>query len=465
MAMALVLANGYGSRSLAAEAGTLDTLVGALLDRFDKAVGEKWKRADLALVIRSAATDQLEGVVRRLMLGGLVERRRVRSCRLLRATSTATNRQLAFLARKKGHELLLILRVDQIAGHLHLKGELRVTRAHLWRDLLQRDRGSVHHLHASARIDAEIRAYLTPAAATNTSRYASRRLSWGRRHVLAIATGDLDGDGRSELVVLRPNVVEVMHVVQGHVRVKASLNVIAPYAPVMSRRHMGSLQVVDADGDGRAEIYLKTNTFESGFVVTFDGKKLVQGPKMAGYPLSVEKATPPAAVLGQTAVGRDYFAPLLLSGLPSPEQHPSKPHLAKQSVAFYDLKRLTIRTKNGATRWSALVDLTGRISLHRDLLGTEVAAQRSVGHAFDLLDLDDDGIVELALSSGSESRTEDTVALYKLSGARLVRVWQSAKLEGRITAIGHGDLDGDGRIELFVATYGPKGMCRLLWLQ
>jgi hypothetical protein len=442
----------------AGEAGTLDTLTRTFLSRFDHAVRQKFKRADLLLVIRSTVNSELTAVIRRLVLGGLVERRRVRSCRLL-SVDGKSDRELGAIARKKGAELLLILRLEKQAGHLHLKSELRDTSAHLWRDLLQKRRGSLHHLYASARVDAEIRAYLQPSKTVNSSRFTSRALFWGARDVLAMATGDLDGDGRAELVVLRPSVLEIRHVKGAKLPVNVSVSLSGTLAATSARRRFGTLRVADTDGDKRAEIYLRSSRFAAGAIYVLEKGKLVQRAPIVGFPLWVVAGKPPLLVAAKPVLGRDYFATADIS------QPSIKALFSKLSSHFYGLSRLTIRTRAGVDKWSASVDASGRLAVFSGLFAGEQASLRRVGHAFELLDVDDDGKLEVAVSASSDQPEEDRLTLYKLSGKRLRRIWQSARLGARITAIGHGDLDGDGRIELFASTRDHKGQCRLLWLR
>lgn len=476
--------------AVTADAGTLDRLVRELTRKLRGALArEPRAQLDLAVVLRVPAgvPARLARVVRQLLLGRL-GKLGLRSYSLVASDARGTG--LARRLRGQGKELLLALGLELGDGQLRLHGELSFIGASLWRDLLQPARGLLGFLHAGVRVDAEVRAFLGKASRVRLA-FGTRTFPCGRRPMLALAAGDLDGDGRVELVALHERVVRILTPPRGSqtsFMPRAALVLPGKLATVRPRRPIGTLLVADIDGDRKVEVLLRSSAMALASELSFDGRKITQRRELPGiYPMllgpamlgaskgGVAKAGPakaapapvrtanksgktgPVRLDGKAAVGVDYFraADVVTADGKAPAAVPAQ---------FYQLKGSRIAAPGGPRYHVGVVDLAGRLHLLDAKLQTELANLANVGVAFDLADLDDDGRLEVIVSTDGELGSDDRIAVYRWDARqkRLRLLWRSARLGARVTAITHGDLDGDGKIEIVAAMIDRRGRCRLL---
>jgi hypothetical protein len=462
----------------AAAVGTLDLLVDGIDAKLaDVLAKHRREQIDLALALRRGGevTPGLLHVVRDLLLGRLANRG-LRSAAQIPAVGGGEERRRR--AREGGFELLLDLELVVVDGHLHLRGTVVPTDRLLWRDILQPDRGALHHLAARVRVDAEVRGYQGNVSA-GTLRFSPRPFPLGRREVLALDVGDLDGDGRSEVLALGPRALRALRYrgAQGFVQFQAT-PLVPPWAQLLTRRPVGSLVATDLDRDGRAEVLLRTSEMERGAVFVLAGKHLQRKEKaeVAGYPLVVralavatkgkqkKTQTKVEQLLGQLVAGQDLLEASTLAG--ALELLPGGSAVGLPQT-FYRLKLATIAKKGGERKEIlGLVDDNGRLQLYADRGTTPVVQMQNVGAIFDMVDLDDDGALELVTTSAGGPGEKDQITVYRLEGGAGVprQLWRSAALGGIVTALAHGDLDGDGKLELLAALREPAGTTQLLLL-
>jgi hypothetical protein len=100
--------------------------------------------------------------------------------------------------------------------------------------------------------------------------------------------------------------------------------------------------------------------------------------------------------------------------------------------------------------------------------------------AVDLCDLDDDGKLEVITTGSDGPDGEDQISVQRLAqsgegrsgvtkgasgGAPQLRsLWRSPSLGGQVTALTHGDLDGNGKLKL-VAAIRQRGQLLLMVIQ
>lgn len=151
--------------------------------------------------------------------------------------------------------------------------------------------------------------------------------------------------------------------------------------------------------------------------------------------------------------GRDYFASALLprEGRPPPRTAPS---------SFYARWRGFVRRSDGSVAdVEAVVNPRGRLVASTD--GRAIGLQGH-GSALGAGDLDADGLVELLVSGPVEQPERDTLELLRLQAdGGLRRLW-SQEVPGRVAVAGAGDLDGDGVPALFAIA--EEGERSTLWM-
>ena len=196
--------------SAAKPAGTLDRLADDLDARLGAALGDRaLGELDLGLAVRplGGTPDRLGQVIGRLMLER-IRARKPRSLTLAPGGLDEAGRRAWTTAR--GLELILEVDVMLGTGHLHLVGMLRECDRHLWRDLITPQRGALNHLHASVRMDAEVRAYQGAVSSGSLRLSAETFPVQVGGGILALASADLDGDGRAELLALQSRTLLVL---------------------------------------------------------------------------------------------------------------------------------------------------------------------------------------------------------------------------------------------------------------
>jgi hypothetical protein len=442
----------------AAPAGTLDRLASKFDARIDAALNkQRPKELDLALWVGQGAgiSPELVRAVRELLLGRLNQRGFRRVGLLKEAGGTEARRRRC---GREGYERLLDLELIVVEGYLHLRGALIDTEAKLWRDTLRPHRGSLNHLHDKVRVDAEVRAY-TGRVTSGKVRFVTRVYGVPRlKRVLALAVGDLDGDGRSELVALGPTTLAVLRYKggQGGFDLVASTRVTPPSAPLRPRRPIGTLVVADLNKDGKAEVLARSSNMKQGAAFSLRGKALKRLQDLPGFPLAARPGQPgPALLLTQALAGLDLFDVTSLSGALAATLPPP---LLKALPSFYTMRVAAIAKRGRAPlRFAGAVDNAGALHVYAWGATAPLVTLSSVGIAFELADLDDDGQLEVVTTTADTAGEKDQITVTTAQankGARLV--WRSADLQGALVALSHGDIDGDGKLELVGALQSPR---------
>ena len=444
--------------------GTLDRLVADLDAKLGSALdGRDAGQLDFGLAMRGlgATPPRLVQVVAELLLPRLRARGLRSVARVPEGMEAGPRRAWA---AGRGMELLLELDVMMGGGYLHLVGGLRSCERNLWRDTLHPRPGLLNHLHASARVDAEVRAYLGVLAADRLRLSLAEHKQSGSA-ALALGAGDLDGDGRVELVALLPREVRVLRYLgrRKGFKLLARAPLQGDPASRRPRRAMGALVVTDLDGDRKAEVLVRSSEMARGAELRLVDRALSRQREFDGYPLA---ATSGDALLCPAAPGKDLLAGGGAGRLDSQQVRTPVPGLPAE---FYTYREASVPRKDGSpVGYSAVVDSAGRLVLSRVDKGAHarLTTLRRVGAAFHLADLTDDGTLEVIVSGAGSPEQEDRLMIHRLEGPKLSgAVWSSAGLRGVVTALAHGALDGDGKLDLVAAVSGRRGGARLVVLQ
>ena len=265
---------------------------------------------------------------------------------------------------------------------------------------------------------------------------------------LAAEGGDLDGDGRDELLLVRAGAVGVVRTPDGRapLTVIASTALPAPAPPLFGRR----VFAVGRISGGRALFRVSDRATEFSLTLDQGALSVTERPASCGprgYRLEDACAL--------NVEGRDYFASQLESLPGAQEPRPA-------SGSFYVRRRGTF-TGGGETAVSveAIINPRGRLSV---TAGTRSASLLGVGSALALGDIEGDGTPELLTSVDDRNGSPEHLVLLRVRprDARITSVYRSRPLEGRVLVAGSGDLDGDGDDELFAIE--ERGSSARLWV-
>ncbi len=139
----------------------------------------------------------------------------------------------------------LYLRVAIAGGRLRLVADAYPVARSVWARARAAHRGPVAHAQAQAPIDAEVRSYLEPLSFEAQPKVA--QYDGADAEILALACGDLDGDGGSELFTMTRHRVVQVRLAEAQVErvAEAKWSEHAPVAPVPLREPLGFATVVE----------------------------------------------------------------------------------------------------------------------------------------------------------------------------------------------------------------------------
>lgn len=266
--------------------------------------------------------------------------------------------------------------------------------------------------------------------------------------VLDLAVGDLDGDQRADVVVLTDRELVVLRRKGGELRTIARAPLPDVPASVGSRDPVGSVEIVA--GAGGAEIAARSSTVGRGGRYRIDQGALREVAALDGFPQCGGEA--------QLALGRNYFQA-------APEEVPyltrrcradlvddaGRPIAVRATVGLDELLTVVVETRCGAQEAACVV----RRELTRDLVGAAIAVD----------DLDRDGDLDLIITGAGAPGDPDAVAVLVLDAGGIAKHPRFRKgFPGGVTAVGSGDIDGDGEREVIAAVRAVGTGKVELWL-
>jgi hypothetical protein len=435
--------------------GALDRLASGLAARLGPALeGRRVPEVSLALQVRlpdgvfSTGLAQLAAVTGKLLatrLGALGFRRL--------AVIPPHRTPAAARAEAAGAgSLALLVTVVEAGGRVHLRGELWDTRPTLWGRLKGHRPRLLTHLHAAVKVGPELDAYLAAPTAARALSCQGRWQPLGAQPFWGVALGDVDGDGRPELVLLRADAVLVWRwsVVFGRFEALHEIPLPGPRAATAPRFPLAALTVADVDGDQRADILARHSDLAAATVIAFQQGKLVPRRALDGYPLAVHHVGRRAHVaLALPQTGRAELSGHTVSWWPPGPARPTLPAvlLGLRSAALPAARGGAADTLLGA------LDRQGELTLTRVSTGARVDRVGPVGVAFALGDLTGDGQPELVTTAARPHATTDELVVRAVGqAAPLCRV---AGFEGSVQAVAIGDVNLDGHADVVAVVWHP----------
>jgi hypothetical protein len=320
------------------------------------------------------------------------------------ARGHAQTAQLATARALAGRASALVYVQTEVA-----KGDLRATvdvypsMANAWDRIRNPLPSPTGHAFSTAKIDAEVRAFLAPLMLEQASVHRARH---DEGDVLAVACGDLDGDGGDELVLVSRARVAMGRVKGGRFVVERSVpwSALAPSAPVTLREPLAGAVI--------AAGALEVGTTDRGAVrLTTD---------LAGH----------APITGLPAWGGDGVVCLApqpsagaFEGAPfdCDATRASRPRLAVPAPRFDAFAAANLVDAAGSTHSIVAVrEPSGKLRLEAG--ETQVSPDGVYGAELAVLDLDEDGVPEVATSVDG---AEDALNVWTWPGP-------DAELRGRL---------------------------------
>ncbi len=273
--------------------------------------------------------------------------------------------------------------------------------------------------------------------------------------VLDVGMGDVTGDGRSDLVLLRHDAVELYQFEENgpELSVRYGLSHL-PQERIRTRDARGRLVVEDFNRDGRAEIFYRVFHRRPGEVLSWTGSDLRAVRNFERVPLCVIRmAGRPLVLFGQAEPGTNYF-------MPAPELCDiNEPHGRSVEItsAFWDLRCL--QPEGAEAPWMLWVDRQAR--LHRGESDEPLEPELLSGVAMTPADLDGDGQPEYVLSDAVWPGQADAVRVHFAPESS----WNSRDMVGSIRAMAsEGGRRGASRVVLLSCERAVE-RCRVYLLE
>ena len=319
---------------------------------------------------------------------------------------------------------------------------------------------------------------------------AARKVGHVQRFKLEIVgmdTGDVDGDGKKELVVIDKDTV---YVYKWRNRSFSQFKVIkGKWSP-----NYIYVSVADLDNNGRAEIYVSSLSAAtvSSFVLEWQEsqfKTIASGQSWLfrvidipgkGKTLVGQKREIDGAYMGEVHLLKreeSRFTPAGSLKLPrfgnvfnfalAPFSHPQKPH----TVMLNPYERLQVSDPQGEELWRSDEFFGGSLNFIEDKSGDSreggLGKRLYIPSPIFLADVDDDGRQEVVVCQNKSTTGRITEHLRSFSsgmvhfmtwdGVALSTQWTSQKLGGAVVGYRVDDVDSDGQPELVVAAVTGVG--------
>ncbi len=353
-------------------------------------------------------------------------------------------------ARARGLDWLLRLAARVDGAELSLGGDAVPTWVNLWAGadpVRARGGGPVA---ARAPADADVLALARRSAAQGpavATHFSLRPLARLAERVVAVAVGDLDGDGRADIALQLPTAVVVLR--EDGQRIARREQAALARAARPPREPAGAVAMpVDcgpaAGGEGSPRRETRCLASYSFALAKGELLRLEDGELKPVQSLDAPALAAGAAgvLSGSALAGRNLFAPevRLSSG--------------KGASLPFSPVSVVASPRGGGPAFLAVAP-DGQASLLSEELKPLETALPPLGAGAAMGDFDGGGAAQL-LTSG-RVRADDRARLWRADGLAGGPLFESEPIPGGFVAGAAGDLDGEGRDEAVLAAWNPDG--------
>lgn len=340
-----------------------------------------------------------------------------------------------------GETRLVHLAVEIVAGQLRASADVYPIPRTVWARTRDPEPGPIGHAFATAPIDAEIRSFLVPVPLTAMAPIRGKNFE---SDVVALACGDLDGDGAPEIVSVSRRRVSALRLSAGKVVPVHSRpwGELAPVAPAPLREPIGfSVVAARAGGDEGTPVFVDVGLTDRARSVRLDGQLRLAG-LMGGIAVPDGDGSACTRISALTVTGP------IGSCVPG-DPAPLAPSVGGQYDAFASARLVSPRGEPFAVwagREAGVVELRDERGRRERLEGA--GAQLAVA------DLDQDGAAEVVASLDTQNPLEDAVVVWTWppeAGAKPREVARIPAPAG-VRALAACPPDGAGRSPFVVAT-------------
>jgi hypothetical protein len=271
---------------------------------------------------------------------------------------------------------LVFVRTSVSQGEVHVTADLYSSAANVWDRVRDPAPALVHETVATAKIDAETRAHLTPLA---LNRALVQRYRLDEEDVLAASCGDVDGEGHHELLLVSRHGVSLGHLQDGSYSAQKTVgwSDLGPRAPVPLREPLGSAVIA-------AGSILAGSTDYGGIALSTDFSKR---DHLAGLPVWGGRTA--SCLLAQPSAGAFDGAPIDCAVSRDPKPTMAVPAPRFDAFAAADL----VSPSGDVRRLVAVREPSGRLKIR---WGEETSSIPGLfGAALTVGDLDQDGSPEI----------------------------------------------------------------------